>query len=62
VASREITCLLGDHEVKVPEDGFVSIPHGTPHTAWHAGDSPMLGMIVISPGGAEHVFEPAQTT
>jgi mannose-6-phosphate isomerase-like protein (cupin superfamily) len=62
VASGEITCLLGDREVKVPEGGFVFIPRGTPHTAWNSGDAPMLGMIVISPDGAEHVFEPAQIT
>ena len=62
VASGEITCLLGDREIKVPEGGFVFIPRGTPHTAWNSGDAPMLGMIVISPGGAEHVFELAQTT
>jgi len=29
---------------------------------WNPGDAPMLGMIVISPGSAEHLFEPAQTT
>ena len=62
VASGEITCLLGDREIKVPEGGFVFIPRGTAHTAWNSGDAPMLGMIVISPGDAEHLFEPAQTT
>ena len=62
VAGGEITCLLVDREIKVPEGGFVFIPRGTPHTAWNSGDAPMLGMIVISPGGAEHVFESAQTT
>ena len=62
VASGEITCLLVDREITVPDGGFVFIPRGTPHTAWNSGDAPMLGMIVISPGDAEHVFEPAQTT
>ena len=62
MACGEITCRLGDREIEVPEGGFVLIPRGTPHTAWNSGDAPMLGMIVISPGGAEHVFEPAQTT
>jgi hypothetical protein len=28
-----------------------------PHTAWNSGDDTMLGLIIISPGGAEHVFE-----
>ena len=62
MASGEITCLLGDREIKVSEGCFVFIPRGTAHTAWNSGDAPMLGMIVISPGGAEHVFQPAQTT
>ena len=60
VARGEITCLLGDREIMVPAGGFVFIPRGTPHTAWNSGDAPMLGLIVSSPGGAEHVFEPVQ--
>jgi mannose-6-phosphate isomerase-like protein (cupin superfamily) len=60
VASGEITCLLGDREIEVPAGGFVFVPRGTPHTAWNSGDTPMLGLIVISPGGGEHVFEPVQ--
>jgi mannose-6-phosphate isomerase-like protein (cupin superfamily) len=62
VASGELTCLLGDREIQVPAGSFVFIPRGTPHTAWNFGDGPMLGVIMISPGGAEHVFEPAQAT
>ena len=63
VARGEITCLLGDREIKVSEGCFVFIPRETPHTAWNSGDAPMRGMIVISPGDAEHVFfEPARTT
>ena len=60
VASGEITCLLGDREITVPAGGFVFIPRGTPHTAWNSGDAPMLGLIVISPGSAEHVFKPVR--
>jgi mannose-6-phosphate isomerase-like protein (cupin superfamily) len=62
VASGETTCVLGDRDITVSEGGFVFIPRGTPHTAWNSGDPPMLGMIVISPGGAERAFEPARTT
>jgi oxalate decarboxylase/phosphoglucose isomerase-like protein (cupin superfamily) len=42
----------------VSAGGFVFIPRGTAHTAWNCGDGPMLGLIVISPAAAEHVFEP----
>ncbi|MGZ4292651.1 MAG: cupin domain-containing protein [Solirubrobacteraceae bacterium] len=61
VASGEAGFLLGDREIQVTAGGFVFIPRGTPHTAWNSGDGPLLGLIVISPGGAEHVFEPAPT-
>jgi hypothetical protein len=33
-----------------------------PHTAWNSGDDPMLGLIVISPGDAEHVFAPVEAS
>ena len=60
VAGGEGTFLLGDREVRVTAGGFVFIPRRMPHTAWNSGDDPMLGLIIISPGGAEHVFEPAE--
>lgn len=56
IAAGEASFLLGDREVQVGSGGFVFIPKGIPHTAWNSGDGPMLGLIVISPGGAEHVF------
>jgi mannose-6-phosphate isomerase-like protein (cupin superfamily) len=59
ISGGEATFLLGDREIRVTAGGFVFIPRGTPHTAWNSGDDPMLGLITISPGGAEHVFEPA---
>ena len=58
VGSGEAAFLLGDREVCVTAGGFVFVPRGTPHTAWNSGDGPLLGLIVISPGAAEHVFEP----
>lgn len=61
IASGEASFLLGDREVRVTAGGFVFIPRGMSHTAWNSGEGPMLGLILISPGGAEHVFEPAQT-
>ena len=60
VASGEAAFLLGDREVRVGAGGFVFVPRGMPHTAWNSGDGPMLGLILISPGGAEHVFEPVE--
>jgi hypothetical protein len=62
VVERGARSSAGSLLIKVPEGGFVFIPRGTPQTAWNSGDAPMLGMIVISPGDAEHLFEPAQTT
>ena len=60
VAAGEASFLLGDREIVVTAGGFVFVPRGTPHTAWNSGDGPMLGLIVISPGGAEHVFSPVE--
>ena len=62
VAAGEAKFLLGDREVRVTAGGFVFVPRGMPHTAWNSGDDPMLGLIVISPGGAEHVFAPVETS
>jgi hypothetical protein len=28
------------------------------HTVWNSGDGPVRGLIVISPGDAEHSFVP----
>jgi mannose-6-phosphate isomerase-like protein (cupin superfamily) len=61
IAGGEASFLLGNREVRVTAGGFVFIPRGMPHTAWNSGEGPMLGLILISPGGVEHVFEPAQT-
>jgi oxalate decarboxylase/phosphoglucose isomerase-like protein (cupin superfamily) len=46
--------------VRVTAGGFVFIPRGMAHTAWNSGEGPLLGLIVISPGQAEHVFEPVE--
>ena len=31
---------------------------GTAHTVWNSGDGPVRGLILISPGDAEHEFVP----
>jgi quercetin dioxygenase-like cupin family protein len=58
VAEGALTLLLVDREVMLRAGGFVLIPRGTPHTAWNAGPGDMKGLILISPGDAEHVFAP----
>ncbi len=59
IAGGQGTFLLGDREVSAGTGDFVFIPRGMPHTAWNSGDGALLGLILISPGDAEHVFEPA---
>jgi len=58
VAEGEATFLLGDRERRVSGGTPVFVPRGTAHTVWNSGDGPVLGLIVISPGDAEHVFQP----
>ena len=36
--------------------GFVFTPRGTVRTVWNSGDVPARGLILISPGDAEHEF------
>jgi mannose-6-phosphate isomerase-like protein (cupin superfamily) len=59
VAEGQAGFLLGDREVQVTGGGFVFVPRGMPHTAWNSGDSPLRGLILISPGDAEHVVSPS---
>ena len=58
VAEGDATFLLGDREVPVTSGGLVFVPRGTAHTVWNSGDGPVRGLIVISPGDAEHLFVP----
>ena len=55
VAEGDATFLLGDREVSVTSGGLVFVPRGTAHTVWNAGEGPVRGLILISPGDAEHV-------
>jgi mannose-6-phosphate isomerase-like protein (cupin superfamily) len=59
IAEGQATFLLGDREVTVSAGGLVFVPRGTPHTVWNSGDDPVRGLLVISPGYAEHDFVPA---
>jgi quercetin dioxygenase-like cupin family protein len=57
VTSGGCTCLLDDRKIRVTAGRVVFVPRGTPHTACNSGAGPMLGLVVISPGDAEHVVE-----
>lgn len=59
VAEGEATVQIEDREVVAGPGTFVFVPKGVVHTAWNSGQSDLRGLIVISPGGAEHLFEPA---
>jgi len=58
LATGQATFLLGDCEVPVEAGTFVFVPRETPHTVWNSGDEPVRGILVISPGDAEHIFLP----
>jgi quercetin dioxygenase-like cupin family protein len=45
--------------VEVSAGALVFVPRGTVHTVWNSGDTPIRGLILISPGEAEHEFVPA---
>lgn len=60
VAEGEATFQLGDREVQLGAGSLVFVPRGTAHTVWNSGDGPVLGLIVISPGDAEHELIPVE--
>jgi mannose-6-phosphate isomerase-like protein (cupin superfamily) len=62
VADGEATFQLGDREVQLGAGAFVFVPRGTAHTARVSGDGPLRGLILISPGDAEHELVPVETS
>ncbi len=60
VADGDATFQLGDREVPLTAGGLVFVPRGMPHTVWNSGDRPVRGLILGSPGGAEHVVVPVE--
>ena len=60
VADGEATFQLGDREVPATAGCLVFVPRGMPHTVWNSGDRPLRGVIIVSPGGAEHEFVPVE--
>lgn len=61
VADGDATFLLGDREISVTSGSLVFVPRGTAHAVWNSGDAPVRGLLVISPGDAEHSFVPVDT-
>jgi mannose-6-phosphate isomerase-like protein (cupin superfamily) len=61
VAEGEATFLLGDRELRLTSGGFVFVPRGVPHTVWNSGDGLARGLLIISPGNAEHEFVPVDS-
>lgn len=60
VASGVLTFKLGDRELDAPAGTFVFVPRGVVHTAWNSGPDPVRGLIILSPGTAEHTMEPVE--
>ena len=60
IGQGELTFQLGDREVVAPAGTFVFVPRGMVHTARNSGPGPMRGMFILSPGSAEHVFQPVE--
>jgi mannose-6-phosphate isomerase-like protein (cupin superfamily) len=60
VGEGEITFTLGDRDVVAGPGTCVFVPRGTAHTARNAGSGPARGLILISPGTAEHATEPVE--
>jgi len=60
VADGEATFRLGDRDVRVTAGALVFVPRGLAHTVWNSGDGPVRGLIIVSPGAAEHVLLPVE--
>ena len=61
IADGDATFQLGDSELQLSTGALVIVPRGAAHTVWNSGDRPVRGLIVISPGDAEHEFVPVDT-
>ena len=61
IAEGEMTFQFGDREVVAGPGAFVFVPRGVVHTARNSGPGPMRGLLLLSPGEAEHIFQPVET-
>jgi quercetin dioxygenase-like cupin family protein len=62
IAEGELTFQLGNQEVVAEPGAFVFVPRGVVHTARNSGPGPMRGLLLLSPGGAEHIIQAIETT
>jgi quercetin dioxygenase-like cupin family protein len=60
IADGDVTFQLGERQLRLASGALVFVPRGTTHTAWNSGDRPVRGLLVISPGDAEHMFVPVE--
>ena len=60
VADGEATFQLRDREVLATTGCLVFVPRGVSHTVWNSGEGPLRGVIIVSPGTAEHEFVPVE--
>jgi quercetin dioxygenase-like cupin family protein len=58
IAEGEMTFEIGGEGRIAGAGSFVFIPRGTVHTAHVSGTGPMRGLLILSPGDAEHIVEP----
>jgi mannose-6-phosphate isomerase-like protein (cupin superfamily) len=56
VADGELTFVFPDRQVVASPGTFVFVPRGAPHTA-HVTEA-LRGLIIYSPGDAEHITQP----
>jgi mannose-6-phosphate isomerase-like protein (cupin superfamily) len=61
IAEGEMTFEIGDREVVAGAGSFVFVPRGVVHTARNSGPGPMRGVLLLSPGGAEHMTQPVES-
>jgi quercetin dioxygenase-like cupin family protein len=60
VAEGELTFQLGTREVVAHAGSSVFGPRTVVHTAWNSGSGPMRGILLFTPGDAEHVTVPVE--
>src|SRR5918993_4384277 len=56
IAEGEMTFQLEDRVVVAGAGTFVFVPRGMIHTARNSGSGPMRGLLLLSPGEAEHIL------
>lgn len=60
IADGEMTFHFEDREVVAGTGTFVFVPLGAVHTARDTGGRPMRGLLILSPGDAEHILQPVE--